>query len=118
MSNPAGWYPDPSNAPQTRYWDGDVWTDQTRPFEPPVALPEGKKISPKKRGNGWIRAGAVTAGFGVVMAVLASGTTHVDAYGNTSQGGPTAVTFLVIILGIVLAAVGFCIRLLGAVEKR
>ncbi|MEW1822392.1 DUF2510 domain-containing protein [Arthrobacter sp. NPDC080031] len=34
MSNPAGWYPDPSNAAQARYWDGSQWTGKTYPFDP------------------------------------------------------------------------------------
>ena len=25
---PPGWYPDPSGAPGTRYWDGNQWTDR------------------------------------------------------------------------------------------
>ena len=28
---PAGWYPDPSGAPEHRYWDGTRWTQQTHP---------------------------------------------------------------------------------------
>jgi hypothetical protein len=24
---PAGWYADPTGAPQWRYWDGDSWTE-------------------------------------------------------------------------------------------
>ena len=27
MTTPAGWYPDPYNAAQLRYWDGSVWTE-------------------------------------------------------------------------------------------
>ena len=30
--SPAGWYPDPSGAEQYRYWDGRVWTGETRPM--------------------------------------------------------------------------------------
>ena len=30
---PAGWYPDPNDAGQQRYWDGSEWTDQTAPRE-------------------------------------------------------------------------------------
>jgi hypothetical protein len=26
-----GWFPDPGNSNQLRWWDGDAWTDQTRP---------------------------------------------------------------------------------------
>lgn len=28
---PAGWYPDPGDATQVRYWDGQQWTDQLAP---------------------------------------------------------------------------------------
>jgi hypothetical protein len=34
---PAGWYPDPADAQQSRYWDGDAWTDQVGPQLPPAA---------------------------------------------------------------------------------
>lgn len=36
---PAGWHPDPSGAPQLRYWDGTRWTEHvhaTAPAVPPV----------------------------------------------------------------------------------
>lgn len=39
---PAGWYNDPQDQSQLRYWDGDQWTDQTRPLpgtEPPQPEP-------------------------------------------------------------------------------
>jgi hypothetical protein len=32
---PAGWYQDPSGAPQDRWWDGTKWHDQWRPSAPP-----------------------------------------------------------------------------------
>lgn len=41
---PAGWYPDPQNPAQGRYWDGSAWTDQVhQPGQPAVKLraPEG-----------------------------------------------------------------------------
>ena len=31
---PAGWYPDPEGKPQSRYWDGDSWTEQVGPLLP------------------------------------------------------------------------------------
>jgi hypothetical protein len=27
-----GWFPDPDGKPSERYWDGDAWTDKTRPL--------------------------------------------------------------------------------------
>jgi len=35
VSFPAGWYDDPQDQSQQRYWDGSVWTDQRRPREQP-----------------------------------------------------------------------------------
>lgn len=36
VSSPAGWYDDPEDPTQQRYWDGSVWTDQRRaPQGPP-----------------------------------------------------------------------------------
>ena len=38
----AGWYPDPSGAPQRRYWDGQGWTDhvaEAGPSQPPPPDP-------------------------------------------------------------------------------
>ncbi|WP_332603355.1 DUF2510 domain-containing protein [Arthrobacter sp. S2(2024)] len=118
MSNPAGWYPDPSNAPQTRYWDGAAWSNDVRPFAPPEAPQSAPEAPRKRRGNSWILAGCLIATIGIALGFMAAATTHVDAYGNTTQGGPTLATFLVIGLGLALVIVGFCIRLLAAVEKR
>jgi uncharacterized RDD family membrane protein YckC len=35
MSFPAGWYDDPQDPMQQRYWDGGFWTDYRRPREGP-----------------------------------------------------------------------------------
>ena len=35
-SVPEGWYPDPEGKPCARYWDGDSWTDKTRPVTGPI----------------------------------------------------------------------------------
>ena len=35
---PPGWYPDPEGKPQSRYWDGDSWTDQVGPQLPAQSL--------------------------------------------------------------------------------
>lgn len=40
MSTPApGWFPDPENPKQTRWWDGQQWTAQTAPPPPTGMLP-------------------------------------------------------------------------------
>ncbi len=40
MSTPkAGWFPDPENPKQTRWWDGQQWTAQTSPPPPTGMLP-------------------------------------------------------------------------------
>jgi hypothetical protein len=36
---PAGYYPDPSGAPQQRFWDGAGWTARTQAFQPPTTAP-------------------------------------------------------------------------------
>lgn len=46
-TTPKGWYPDPNNASQERWWDGVAWTEATRqrdtggtpPLPPPPAPP-------------------------------------------------------------------------------
>lgn len=36
-TTPAGWYADPDNALQLRYWDGTRWTEHRAPAQPPTA---------------------------------------------------------------------------------
>lgn len=38
----AGWYPDPADDSQARWWDGAQWTPQTRPRHP-VTPPQGNR---------------------------------------------------------------------------
>ncbi|WP_052068584.1 DUF2510 domain-containing protein [Rhodococcoides fascians] len=47
MTHPAGWYPDPSNQTQQRYWDGQTWSEHTQPAGPmpPPAVPAKKEKS-------------------------------------------------------------------------
>lgn len=37
---PAGWYPDTSTSGQTRYWDGERWTEHTAPVDAPPVTAE------------------------------------------------------------------------------
>lgn len=40
MSTPAGWYPDPAEPSQARWWDGSGWTGQTAPRSAVAGLGE------------------------------------------------------------------------------
>lgn len=36
---PAGWFPDPEQPGQLRYWDGNAWTEHRAPVQPPSPRP-------------------------------------------------------------------------------
>lgn len=57
---PAGWYPDPSNPLNERLWDGETWTEKSRPARPsapvttpPVlpSLPSSRSLTPPSAGH-------------------------------------------------------------------
>lgn len=51
---PAGWYPDPSNSAQQRWWDGTQWSEHTSApaYAAPVAPPAyGERIQPAYAAN-------------------------------------------------------------------
>ncbi|GAA1594622.1 hypothetical protein GCM10009789_55840 [Kribbella sancticallisti] len=54
MSFPAGWYDDPQDPTQQRYWDGGFWTDYRRPREgpPPYQGQFGQPGSGQQQGFG------------------------------------------------------------------
>lgn len=61
---PAGWHPDPSGAPQLRYWDGTRWTEHvhaTAPAAPRAEPGPGRTPRPsgsrRARGPGYPAAG-------------------------------------------------------------
>lgn len=72
----SGWHPDPTGEPQERYWDGEEWTSQTRPYpapgasrpttQPGATVPEPQSPSPSGRGK-------TIALVGLVVAVIAAG---------------------------------------------
>lgn len=41
MTQPAGWYADPSGLPARRWWDGRQWTDHIQPGGDPTPPPNG-----------------------------------------------------------------------------
>lgn len=57
MTNPAaGWYVNPTNPLEQRYWAGDAWTEEVRPL-PPTATPTTSPPNPAAgdygRGSEW-----------------------------------------------------------------
>lgn len=71
---PAGWYPDPGNSGQLRYWDGTAWTDNYSPVAG-AATPSAATVPPKKPiyKRTWFIVLAVLFGCGVLGNML-SGT--------------------------------------------
>ena len=68
QSTPAGWYPDPQNPAQQRYWDGSAWSESTAPAV--GSAPVGQQI-----GYGYAQGGiGERAGVGVrFVAALIDG---------------------------------------------
>ncbi len=48
MTQPSGWYDDPSDHSRLRYWDGILWTDRTVPKQSPTAADStiGRAVDP------------------------------------------------------------------------
>jgi hypothetical protein len=46
QSQPAGWFPDPSGGPGTRWWDGQQWTGHTSDPAPVYASAEPRRVDP------------------------------------------------------------------------
>ncbi|HZK60320.1 MAG TPA: DUF4041 domain-containing protein [Cryobacterium sp.] len=44
-TTPASWYPDPHDANQLRYWDGQQWTSHVAPREQPAAAPQQQQAN-------------------------------------------------------------------------
>jgi len=94
---PAGWYPDPADAAQSRFWDGTTWTTEqkltpeTTPRVPRGSAPNGKQLMRasfdlfrQNRQMIWlpILAGVVSAAmFLIVTALVAIPLIH--AFGST-----------------------------------
>ncbi|GIG22051.1 hypothetical protein Cch01nite_27750 [Cellulomonas chitinilytica] len=78
---PAGYYPDPSGAPQQRFWDGTAWTAQTQPFGPPTAVP-----TPSGPGTppGFATPGAPAAAIGSLVGTLLTAAAEQAAHGRTA----------------------------------
>ncbi len=93
---PAGWYPDPEQIGQQRYWDGSEWTDNRAPGtqSPPVkkgGVPTGAKVLIGVVGvlALMVACGALLSGGGDSDAPSAQATQTAEA---TDQGATKAET--------------------------
>jgi TM2 domain-containing membrane protein YozV len=56
----ADWYPDPGGSGRERYWDGDRWTDQTRPAGGTAPPPPFQEAQPQFDTSPWRQAPGVS----------------------------------------------------------
>ena len=69
QATPAGWYPDPENPTQQRYWDGAVWAQNVAPATPSRSAPQDAACpdnSPKPVEAPVLGTWATSAGFSIL----------------------------------------------------
>jgi uncharacterized RDD family membrane protein YckC len=90
---PPGWYPDPANASQQRYWDGVAWTDATAPAAPVQGYGAPTYGAPTYGAPGYGAPGYGTPGYGAPgYGTPGYGTTQVG-YGYAQAIGPPLAGF-------------------------
>lgn len=98
---PAGWYPDPQDAMQQRYWDGTAWTGHTAPTGVASAMPQAaaptSTPSPATSAPAWSvpMAGEVTDPVG-----------KKSWYKRKAFLIPVAILVVLIVLGVVFGSGG------------
>ncbi|PKQ25068.1 MAG: hypothetical protein CVT64_11575 [Actinobacteria bacterium HGW-Actinobacteria-4] len=70
---PAGWYADPQNPAQQRYWDGTAWTQHMAPFAALAGAPGTYVKQPEKRRLNTMAIVLISVGTGlVIIGILAA----------------------------------------------
>src|SRR5699024_1933487 len=95
MSTPAGWYPDPQQQGQLRYWDGARWTEHQAPAQgaAPMGGDHGGSADAGQTSSGFGAGSAPqqdNAGFGAASAPQQSGAGYgsAPAPGTADQTAP------------------------------
>lgn len=114
-----GWYPDPDGKPSERFWDGQRWTDQTRPQQGVTQtygtspspsdgyLPDGtlKKYS---AAAVWACIPLVWGLIGLICAVVAMGSTGRN--GDRRGRGAAVAGLWLNILFIIIVGIGVAVN--------
>lgn len=90
---PAGWFPDPEDAAQLRYWDGAAWTDHRHPADPAAAaaataVPVADTVTPDAATPDAATPEAPTPD--IPVAPIAAAETPQFAYAPSANVPPTA----------------------------
>ncbi|MEM7139751.1 MAG: DUF2510 domain-containing protein [Actinomycetota bacterium] len=122
---PAGWYPDPDDATQLRFWNGSAWTEQRRTAAsmPPPAAPfsaSGPTPPPPPRPVGGSSNAGTALGlsiFGLICCGLAApfgmvmGRNEVLAIdrgsGDVRQRGTAQAAYVIGLIATILYVLGF-----------
>jgi hypothetical protein len=93
---PEGWYPDPKDDGQERFWDGKSWTDKTAPKKtsanisapvPSTPKPTGAAtaVPPKKGGIGCGMGCLIVVGIIVVLGIIIGVASAIGGSNNSSD---------------------------------
>jgi len=122
-NTPAGWYPNPENANELRYWDGATWTEHTHPADAtaetaampvasgPAAPTEQFQVQPSDRGVAPdYTAGAPAAAYGAYGA----GTGAPNDGDKKGLGRGAIIGIIVAAVVVVLAIAGILFAVLNS----
>ncbi|MBH0121880.1 DUF2510 domain-containing protein [Rhodococcus sp. CX] len=109
MSQPDGWYPDPTDPNRERWWNGDAWTQQTRRIGAPPLVATSQAIAQPAAAPGspympYVIA-ALAAGVGIIVGSIGPWMTFIGM-SRTAMDGDGAIT---LVLGIVAAVMLFAV---------
>lgn len=109
----AGWYPDPEDAAQTRWWNGVGWSDHRRPAEAAAA-----PVAPAAPVNPYAAPANPYAAQPAPYTMPAAGPYGTAPYGAApiTSNGLALAGFIVALVGLLLgiaAAVGLILSIIG-----